>query len=127
MKLDHECVRDILIYVEDTLGLKQFLTVEEDVLPQYSVNDVVYAAEKLIEAGYLNGKIRNTMDQGSLPIVTIASLTWVGHSYLDNIRSNTVWEPTKSVIAKIGSASLGMAGQIASTIITQLISKQMGL
>jgi len=37
-----------------------------------------------------------------LYVLGLTSLTWEGHDYLDKIRSDTVWNKTKSVISQNG-------------------------
>ena len=53
----------------------------------------IYTAKKLCEAGYVNGDI--TYDYAKQTYVQIDSITWDGHTYLDNIRELKVWDRTK--------------------------------
>ena len=46
-------------------------------------------------------------------------LTWEGHEFLDKIRSDTIWNKTKDVIAKHG---LPMVIDVVKDIATSIIS-----
>ena len=125
MKLNQNCVRDILLYVEDHASYDTRISPNSIDLP-YSSDEIVYCAEKLMEAGYLNGTTRNYVSS-SVPQIMISSLTWEGHKFLDNTRDDGVWKETKNVVGKFSSVSLSLIGQVASQIITSMIQKQLGL
>ena len=54
--------------------------------------------------------------------VVINSITWNGHQFLDNVRSNTVWNKTKETAIKLGSVSVSFLSNIAAQIIANVIS-----
>lgn len=91
---------------------------------EYSSSDVVYALQKLEEAGFVNAKITRTLNGGIFVFVT--DITWYGHEFLDNIRPQTAWEKTKGVVSQIGGASLNIMSTVASKVITELIHNQLG-
>ena len=82
--------------------------------------DVTYTCAKLIEAGYLIGN--TTVDLSGHMKVVINSITWNGHQFLDNVRSNTVWNKTKETAIKLGSVSVSFLSNIAAQIIANVIS-----
>lgn len=130
MKLNQDCVRDILLELEEKLDLNTQLF-KNDLLTfssyeKYEENDFFYTLLKLTEAGYLNAKITSGANNPVFS-VNISSLSWEGHKFLDSVRDNEVWKQTKSIISKFSSVSITTIENIASNVITQLISKQLNI
>jgi hypothetical protein len=129
MKLNHDCVRDILLYLEETLSDGNYYVIEsdspDDTGISHKVLDVVYALERLDEAGYINAKIVKTMNPSTM--IYVSSISWKGHEFLDTIRPQPVWDKTIATASKVGSTSLTVLSQIAVTVATQLISQSLGL
>lgn len=126
MKLNHECVRDVLLHIEENLTYGYYMDFSAVELKQYSQEELIYTADKLIEAEFICGSRKNYISN-SLPDIRITSLTWSGHQFLDNIRDDGVWKDTKKIISKFSSVSLGLVGSIASQVITSLVQNQLGL
>ena len=124
MHLNNECVRDLLLAIEENLGINDKVSIDDFELPNYSNDELIYTALKLIEAGFINGDLSNMID-GSI-FVYVSSLTWDGHKFLDNIRDNEVWRKTKSIVSKFSSVSLGIISNVAAQVITALIKQQLG-
>lgn len=124
MKLNNDCVRDLLLFIEENLGLNQHLDIKSAEINNYSQDELIYTAIKLDEAGYINANISNYID-GNCDIY-IYSLTWNGHKFLDNIRDDGVWKTTKGIVSKFSSVSLGVIENIATQVITNLIRQQTG-
>nr|DAU57298.1 MAG TPA: MarR family transcriptional regulator, transcription factor, TRANSCRIPTION REGULATOR.05A [Caudoviricetes sp.] len=124
MKLNHECVRDLLLYLEDNLSYNKSISINSLTLKSYSQEELIYCAEKLIEANYL---ICTKADGYQPPLIVARSITYSGHQFLDNIRDNTVWKETQNILSKVTSTSLSFASNIASQVLSNIISKQMGL
>ncbi len=124
MHLNNECVRDLLLAIEENLGINDKVSIDDFELPNYSNDELIYTALKLIEAGFINGDSSNMID-GSI-FVYVSSLTWDGHKFLDNIRDNEVWRKTKSIVSKFSSVSLGIISNVAAQVITALIKQQLG-
>lgn len=128
MKLNHECVRDLLLYLESHLELNDYYDLAKSELLETSNFDkevIYYTAMKLIEAGYIDGK--PSYASNVLLRFPISSITWEGHKFLDNIRDDGVWRETKGIISKFTSVSVSMLENISSQVITSIISKQLGL
>lgn len=126
MKLNHDCVRDLLIHIEEHLSYGFYMDVSVVELKNYSHEELLYAADKLLEANYLIGNKRYSIG-APLPDIRISSISWDGHQFLDNIRDDNVWKDTKNVLSKFSSVSLSFMGNIASQVITSLVQKQLGL
>lgn len=115
MKLNHDCVRDLLLYLENNLEYGKGININKLSLNDYPQNDLLYTAEKLTEANFINSVIRWNMN--SAHIIVVKSITYKGHEFLDTIRDKTVWENTKSKASKFASISLPIIQQIASSFI----------
>lgn len=128
MKLDPDCIRDILLAVEDC-DYGEHLNIESlhKLLPQYTDEQLEYTCLMLGDGGYLN------ITKVQLPMVllpsvkSINSLTYQGHEFIANIRKESVWNGIKSVALKVGSTSLSSLVQISGNVVTELIKSQFGL
>ena len=123
MKLNHDCIREVMLYLEENLDIGDTIDVDEIELAEYNKNDVTYSVAKLYEAGYISGKITNSFTHSYSGFVS--GITWEGHKFLDTIRDNKVWSMTKNVLSKVSSASITFASTVASQILTNLISNSM--
>ncbi|WP_022795743.1 DUF2513 domain-containing protein [Bavariicoccus seileri] len=124
MKLNVDCVRDLLISCEE-LPYDSHPTLDyffgSDVLPNYSKEDISYSMEKLVEAGFIEFKVIRSLGGPSFDGIFL-NISWKGHELLDTIRSETVWNKTKDKISNtVGSASIQIIGAVASSISTKLL------
>ena len=55
MRLNNDCVRDLLLAIEENVGLKEYMSIDSLQLKSYSQDDLQYTALKLEEAGYIKG------------------------------------------------------------------------
>ncbi len=125
MKLNPDCIRDVLLYVEENTSLKKHVTITEqtshDLLNKYTYDEISYHVRQCELSGYFE---RTTHDiTGNC---SISYLSPVGHQFLSNIRSDSVWHNVKEVSKKVGSNSLQAISQIASAVITAIIQNQLG-
>ena len=140
MRLNCDCVRDIMLWAEaittpnrfavyvDTDSLKRngFMYAkdsdkpvpnkpQQELLAKYSNEVLVYHINYCLKARFL---------EGSLPdMVTykIDDLTPEGHQFMANIRSNTVFNKTKEIGKKLGVESLMGFARIAEGIVAETI------
>lgn len=125
MKLNHDCVREFLLYIEDNVEMDQKPVDVRDVyLKRYSENEIRYAAKKLSEAGYIKALMQPYDDEIE---IYIKEITWEGHKFLDTIRDNEVWRKTKGFLAKFASVSLSFTADVASQVIATMLSQYMQL
>ncbi len=119
MKLIHDCIRDVMLYIEDNLQDNNVLMTSEISynVRKYTPEDINYTCKKLYEAGYLNIECYVSGE------IAIKSMTYNGHLFLDNVRDNKIWSATKSIISKFASVSLPIIQQVA----VQLINNQLGI
>ncbi|WP_071428249.1 DUF2513 domain-containing protein [Merdimmobilis hominis] len=131
MKLDYNCVRDVMLYLE---SVPYIITNEKDnveftgvwlpnireALPNYPQEVIYYTLEKLQEGGYLNMTAKWSGD--GLYICRVNYITFIGHEFLEKIRSDTVWDKTVSIAGKVGNFGLQMLSKIAEGITTAYIN-----
>lgn len=127
MKLNHNCVRDLLLFIEDNLTYSTYIYVNEIQLEGYTQEEIIYSADKLLDAGYITGTRKVSLGSDGTPQIEIKSITWDGHQFLDNIRDNKVWEQTKGILSKFSSVSIGIISNVASQVISNIVKSQMGL
>ena len=123
MKLNQDCIRDLLLYLEETLKLNDYLSISNISLENYSSEELLYTADKLYEAGYLKCS-RKVYDNTDL-MIFVSSITYSGHQFLDNIRDDKVFEKTKSILSGFKSVSIEIISETASKVITNLINQQL--
>lgn len=123
MRLNLDCIRDILLFVEDGIDSEiDCVTFEELVstLDNYDRNTLHYHVNQISKHGFVD----NVFYADNQPQL-ISDLTPEGHAFLANIRSNNVWNQVKSTCLKLGVSSLGSAAQIASSVVTNLITNHL--
>lgn len=96
MKVNPDCVRDILLYLEENLilvddeysskiehkdisltSIIEELTNDE----KYKVNEIKYSVEKLLEIGFISSKRINIGANKSIISCPISDITWDGHHF----------------------------------------------
>lgn len=123
MKLNQDCIRDLLLYLEENLKLNDYLSISNISLKNYSSEELLYTADKLYEAGYLKCS-RKVYDNTDL-MIFVSSITYTGHQFLDNIRDDKVFAKTKSILSGFKSVSIEIISETASKVITNLINQQL--
>lgn len=124
VKLNYDCIRDILLTIEeipnrkDELILANFKSYKK--LSKYNEDEIQYNALKLLQEEYVTGlKISGN---NTTTVLRLTDLTWSGQELLNDIRSETVFNQTKEKIIKsVGSASLTIFQQLASTIVLKTL------
>ncbi len=122
MKRDMSLIRKILICIEDD---KDYLDIDG-----FDSECLRYHALILIEAGLLDGEVRDCLENTSMipSEVDITRLTWGGHEFLDNIRSEEVWAKIKSEfkdasVSTIVSVGKQLAENFAKNKIQSILSQ----
>lgn len=125
MKLNPDCIRDILLTVEENTSYGKFMSYDTNTeyrrLKPYSNEEVMYHIKQCDISGLIT-EVSYYMD-GSC---TIHDLSPKGHQFIANIRTDTNWNKTKEVAKKVGSYSLDTLTKIASDVITNVISSTLG-
>ncbi len=119
MKLNPDCLREVLLYLEENLEYRESHTIfkHRPINPDTLINDFMerytydkdeinYSVEKLIEAKYIViDDIKHNARQ-EITYFVITDITWTGHDFLNNVRSTSVWNATKKGASKIGAKSI---------------------
>lgn len=126
MKLNPDCIRDILLTVENNeFGGYFTLTSLRNKLSQYSIEELHYCCLKLNEADYLD-LITAPMMRTHIPgIKAIYDLTFEGHEFLEDIKSDSNWNKTKDIAKKVGSFSLNTLKDISVEVISSVINSHL--
>lgn len=142
MRLNLDCVRDVLLCVEENTDhhhrctfvdfgpTETMCSIEsDDSIPEYQVklhtqytnDELIYHVHYCLEANL----IRKYLIHGSA--ILISDLTPFGHEFLNNIREDNVWNGVKSIASKVGAKSLEAVTQISSNVVTELIKSHFGI
>ncbi len=143
MRLNMDCIRDILLCIEEHTGLRQYcnfidlglsasaIFVDEEIEPKdyqkkllekYSNDILIYHLNYCAETNLID--LAEIGDQYN---IIISDLTPSGHEFLANIRKDTVWNNVKEVSRKVGTDSLPAIIQIAASTVAQQIKNQFGI
>ena len=128
MRLNPDCIRDLLLTIEDTTTFTHSMEyyVDRNDFPRlidYSHEEILYhirqckMAELITNAHFYDGG----------DCILIPDLSPTGHEFLANIRSDNAWNKTKDIAEKTGSYSLSALATIATGVITQIINHQLGV
>lgn len=109
MKFNPNCVRDILIAVEENTGTGQTISFGQDVdvytiLQKYDVDETMYHIDQCLQSRLING-MKNVWGH-----FRITGLSPEGHSLLGKIRSEKLW---KEILSR-GVTAIPTLIQIAS-------------
>lgn len=133
MTLNADCIRDLLLYLEENLSYMEGVTdmthkkigigtlVQK--LPKYTEEEVKYTIEKLHEAGYIHLTNVAISNQGYIMTGYVDDITWDGFEFLNRVREPKIWEATKKGAAKIGSMSIATLSTIAFEIIKNIATR----
>lgn len=121
MRLNQDCIRDVLLELEEKLTFGSHIFLQQikelDTTKKYGEEDTIYTILKLLEADYLIGKPLYASNE--LYQLSLSSITWNGHEFLDSIRSNEVWRETKKRVSGFTSVSIGILTEVAKEYIKQ--------
>lgn len=107
MKLDMDCVRDILMECEGLpLGCHTPYSFQTSIA-RHGEDEVCYTLAKLGEGNYINASI-SRLPGGQYDFYGIYDMTFAGHQFLENIMDDKVWHKAKGVLKKAGSSSFNV-------------------
>ncbi len=135
MKLNHDYVRDILLYIEENLDYEdkdsetpyrhKIITDSElmtdDIFKKHNKQELSNALELMIKKDYIEVTDDSNISNGVMYIAKIIGLTWKGHELLDNVRDNTVWNAVKKKAFKFGGVSLSALFNCSKTLVNRLM------
>lgn len=125
MKMDIECIRDILLQAEEqgfcVYRDPEFVpeTQEENLefpfIKKYDDEKLLYHINLADEFGLI--KVSHCMGYSS-----VYDLSPQGHLFLADIREDNIWNKTKEISKQIGTTSLSSVKEIATNVISNLIT-----
>ena len=129
MRLNHDYVRDILLFIESELEYennqhKELMfgkLLSHDNFTKCDKDELLYALELLIQEEYINCARTPYFVRGNLMSADIIGLTWKGHELLDNVRNDTVWNAVKQKSMKFGKFSLTTLAMCAKELTFKLM------
>lgn len=120
MRLNHDCIRDILLYIEenttdelDTLSSSDLIS---NLQSKYNEDTINYHLRKIHTAGLVD----DILYSEGIPHC-ISSLSWEGHAYVDNIRDDKVWKKLKDISKSITSVSLPILIETAADVVKSFL------
>jgi len=141
MKLNYECMRDVLITLEEVLDLddnfdyKDLKISEIANMPvlsnKYNPKDIAYCVYMLSETGHISvvpghfmelPKVNGNVVAGAYTGLKVTSLTYKGHEFTQQIRNENVWSKVKEKIKPLGVMTIDIISQAAATVITQMLN-----
>lgn len=144
MKLNLDCVRRILLCVENNTGIRKsciFIDTglneaelmigndptppfdyQAELLKEFSNDELIYHLNYCIE-----DELLSTSSSSSQYATIVTNLTPKGHEFLANIRNDTFFNKVKDIGKEIGTNSLRDLTQIATSCATMLIKAHFNL
>lgn len=122
MRLNPDCIRDILLTVEENVGFMDMIEINEDnyqrfaQIESYTYDEIGYHIQQCNYSDYFTD-VRLMLD-GSFMIM---DLTPKAHEFIANTRSESIWSKVKEKAFEVGSFSINTLAQIAVNIISSRI------
>lgn len=125
MRLNPDCMRDVLLIAEDQVPVNGSLSMGNllSLLPNYSKDELTYTCLKLNEGNLL--KICKMNSDNVTSVANISDITYEGHQFLENIRNQSTWETVKQKLSLLGSSSVPVIMSVASQVILNKISSSL--
>lgn len=127
MRLNPDCVRDILLTVEKECDGRSLIYINDDYdlskaefLCKYKTEEVLYHINQCNLSGFFTECVLDL--SGGYKIIDLSPK---GHEFLADIRSKSTWGKVKSAAEKVGVGSLKALAQIASTVTAALIQESL--
>lgn len=130
MKLNPDCIRDVMLAIEIVQNVDHDLNLyhtdlthiaQAESLSKYPEEDIAYTILMLTDGGLLTAK--PTYADGKIYSLYVSGLTFAGHQYLEKIRNADRWVKVKSIGDKIGDYSLSAIEKIAEGVTSAALDK----
>lgn len=143
MKLNPDCIRDIMLFCEKNTYIKtcedgDLLSASYHVLcsnamrklpplNSYDAGELIYHIIQLVESGYLASDFTfdplENFRHNNTP--KIYYVTPKGHEFIASIEEKKNWAKTKTILNRVGSVSLTIIETISRGVATAVIEKAM--
>jgi hypothetical protein len=112
-----DLIRDILIFAEER---DDSWFARNTHIGDWSSKDIVYNVGLAVDAGLLDGEDESTLGPDGRDFL-IQGLTYYGHEFLDQIRSDTVWRRLKTLAKEQGiDLTVDLVKKLAPKIVATL-------
>lgn len=123
MRLDFDCIRDILLVVESLSSVEDLVYYPDHwpkkSLKKFSDRSIRYHIRQCIQEGFLLEPENANFDYEDG--IYITDLSYSGHAFLACIRKDTAFEKFKKALLKLGNLSLNAAFSVASNLVSHSI------
>jgi len=113
MKLNPDCIRDILLTVEQIPDVHHHWDFDKETIPQlfpdYTFDEVIYHLRQC----ELHGFFINPSHSMGYEYYSVNDLSPAGHEFLANIRNDTFFNKVKSICKELGLNSLSDINHVA--------------
>ncbi|MGM0168279.1 DUF2513 domain-containing protein [Enterococcus sp. AZ128] len=124
MKLNPDCIRDLLLEIEKTTDSNTMFycqdNSQDEFLKKYDKNELYYHFRQADLSDMLY-KVQYTVS-GDFSCIDLSPK---GHQFLSDIRSENNWRKTKEIASNVGSFSLDALSSIATGVITTMITNNL--
>ena len=128
MKLNPDCIRDILFAIEGLSTSTSILTsdqlLETQFLSKYTMNEVTYHLNQLYLSNYIIVPDKHKWIDGTF---LVKDLSPAGHEFISDIRKDTNWNKVKTISKEVGTETLTSIKSIAESVISSTIKSYLGL
>lgn len=137
MKINPDCVRDVMLGLEEQLGLflndkcsMEFECSSPDKLKKssfikgkgYSREDLFYSCLQAAENGYIVAEYRIDKELRTIEFFYIMYITPKGHDFIASVSNQQTWqEKIKPTLSSVGNVSLTVIETIAKGAVTAFI------
>jgi len=135
LKLNIECMREVLLVIEKDL---EYFTNDEgevekatlylrdisNAIPNFSQEDIFYSLYNLDQAGYVDISVKWL--SGAVYSCAINNMTYTGHEFLESIRDPKCWGLIKKGVSSVSNFSLAAISAIAEGITSAAITTYLG-
>ncbi len=125
MRLNPDCVRAILLSIEDksTFGESLLFPMQftDGPLDAFSLDELRYHLDQCIRSGFV--RAGDWFIDGT---IEIHDLTPAGHEFAARVRADTTWAKVKSIVGKLGAGSLAALGDIVASVIGDIVGNGIG-
>lgn len=125
MQLDMDCVRDVLLALEqltdvDENHLHRRVTTKKicEIVPDFSEKEVYNALYTLYQADFIEADKIDFCDGSD---IIVEAITWPGYELLNNLRSDEVWSSVKEKIKPFGTVSMQVLANLAAKIVSDFL------
>lgn len=126
MKLDIDCVRDVMLELESfPMGSYNVENFSKSI-QTHSREKVIYALAKLCEGNYIKAHI-DMVESGHYYCGPIYGLSLSGHEFLESIREPSVWQKLSGAVINGSTGSFKIIADIAIELLKKAAFSKLGL